>query len=432
MNIDHGEQNPLSGYIGAVVVLVVSVAISLNKKANYIFIDFTLFQKLLLMLLFTLIAMLVAEFFGRKSYIKIGVVKLRPSVIPPNISYLLRSAFFRWLSLTFMFFIMWYCVKNHYYFTKEPFQLTRKFFDYVFLAYLILGYPYIVFTLHKKWGIFYEYNDYGILLMIAFKSTVNFIFQKNNHQYLARLKNRRIKKVFLVYLVNFFFGTLMIQFLLEEFRGFDKSLHQILADNFSTLSFFKQYHTWYLVFYYELFVIDVSIAIIGYFVASRWLDNRTRNVETTMSGWIAAIMCYPPMNTGFTNQFINYNSPATYNLITNEIALMIIMALILICFTIYVWATLVLGFRFSNLTNRGIITRGPYSVVRHPAYISKNLAWWLDNTFVLSNLWTSIALVVWNLIYILRGFTEERNLSQDPNYREYCETVKWRFIPKVF
>ena len=34
------------------------------------------------------------------------------------------------------------------------------------------------------------------------------------------------------------------------------------------------------------------------------------------------------------------------------------------------------GFRFSNLTHRGILTHGPYAWTKHPAYLSKNLFWW--------------------------------------------------------
>ncbi len=43
---------------------------------------------------------------------------------------------------------------------------------------------------------------------------------------------------------------------------------------------------------------------------------------------------------------------------------------------VYAWATVAFGFRFSNLTDRGIITNGPYAWTKHPAYVSKNLFWW--------------------------------------------------------
>jgi len=83
------------------------------------------------------------------------------------------------------------------------------------------------------------------------------------------------------------------------------------------------------------------------------------------------------------------------------------------------------------LTNRGVVDIGPYKYVRHPAYVSKNFSWWLDNTFVLTNIWASIALAMWNVIYVLRTMTEERHLKMDKEYRAYIKKVKYRFIPKV-
>ena len=40
--------------------------------------------------------------------------------------------------------------------------------------------------------------------------------------------------------------------------------------------------------------------------------------------------------------------------------------------------------------------------------------------------------IVWTFIYYMRAMTEERHLSLDPDYREYCKKVKYRFIPKVW
>ena len=45
--------------------------------------------------------------------------------------------------------------------------------------------------------------------------------------------------------------------------------------------------------------------------------------------------------------------------------------------SVYGWAALSFGIRFSNLTHRGIITSGPYRFTKHPAYVAKNISWWL-------------------------------------------------------
>ncbi|MCG3776215.1 MAG: hypothetical protein JW395_3067 [Nitrospira sp.] len=87
--------------------------------------------------------------------------------------------------------------------------------------------------------------------------------------------------------------------------------------------------------------------------------------------------------------------------------------------------------RFSNLTNCGIITSGPYRWTKHPAYLAKDASWWLINIPFLppdGSLATAVKPFVMlgfvNLIYLLRAKTEERHLSQDPVYREYSEFIR--------
>ena len=215
-------------------------------------------------------------------------------------------------------------------------------------------------------------------------------------------------------------------------KGFLNAYHTVTSSRFEQFTFFQKYRSIYLVLYHLLFIVDVGIATIGYTIATRWLQNRTKSVDTTLSGWMAALICYPPLNTGFSDQFIGYGRVHTHTVVTNETVSMLLMAGILLLFTLYVWATLALGFKFSNLTNRGIVDRGPYAYVRHPAYAAKNLAWWLENTFVLSNFWAAFALFIWNIIYVLRGITKERHLSKDDSYKKYCKKVQYRFIPRLF
>jgi protein-S-isoprenylcysteine O-methyltransferase Ste14 len=293
--------------------------------------------------------------------------------------------------------------------------------------------PYIFFTLKYKGAHRYEIGDYAILSIVGLKSLLQWAFAKILHKERPRYKlykNRRVKKVLLLYLVNFFFLTLMARFIIQEFHGFEHELQKIFSQNFSHLHWYNQYKTSFLLLFHLLFTIDVGIAIIGYAFASRWLLNRTRSVDQTLSGWMVALICSPPINT-ITTQFFGYTGLPTHNLFSDERILAAILTIVIVLYFIYVWATVALGFKFSNLTNRGIVDRGPYAVVRHPAYVAKNSAWWVDNTFVLTNIWATLALAVWNIIYILRGLTEERHLAHDREYREYQQKVKYKFIPKM-
>jgi protein-S-isoprenylcysteine O-methyltransferase Ste14 len=180
-----------------------------------------------------------------------------------------------------------------------------------------------------------------------------------------------------------------------------------------------------------LSVTDLTIALIGYLTSMRLLDTQFVSTEPTASGWIAALICYPPFN--FLLQTYIWSKVylwpeaafAAQPIVSSIAAVLIVLLMI-----IYVWATISFGMRFSNLSNRGIINHGPYAWVRHPAYASKNVAWWLA---ILPSLaaapWLGMALLGVNLIYAARAWTEERHLLKDVHYQEYSKRILWRFIP---
>jgi protein-S-isoprenylcysteine O-methyltransferase Ste14 len=111
----------------------------------------------------------------------------------------------------------------------------------------------------------------------------------------------------------------------------------------------------------------------------------------------------------------------------------IIRIAVVVLMGIYAWATLSLGTRASNLTNRGIVATGAYKYVRHPAYIAKVTAWWVTLVPILAdNPMAITGMLVWTVVYFLRAVTEERHLLHDADYINYCSKVKWRFIPGVY
>jgi steroid 5-alpha reductase family enzyme len=99
------------------------------------------------------------------------------------------------------------------------------------------------------------------------------------------------------------------------------------------------------------------------------------------------------------------------------------------------------GFRFSNLTHRGIITSGPFRFTKHPSYVSKNIAWWLISVPFLSKsspldaVWFSAGLMFINSLYFVRAISEEAHLSEDPTYVAYAEWINehgiFRWVTKL-
>jgi len=401
-----------AGYAGALTLILGSGLLF------YVNLEIAHNQQILLLIFTAFILMLMHEFMTNPGLFKSFRYNYKTNIY--------KSALVRYLAYITLAYIPYFIISNHYYYTEIQFKNAAILYQFIFISVLVIGYPYILLTLKLKGHSKYDFNDYGILFLIA----VTHLFKKLSGKK-SYIGNRRIKKIFLVMAVNFFFLTLMAQFAENEYVQFSNAFRELIH-NFETNSFFKNYHAIYLTIFHLLFVVDVGIAVIGYSVASRWLGNRTKSVDMTVSGWLFALLCYPPMNNGFSDSFIGYGKAFDNYPAPSEPILMILMVAILLCYFLYVWATITLGFKFSNLTNRGIITGGAYRYFRHPAYATKNTAWWLDNVWVFYNIWAVVGLAIWNFIYFMRGITEERNLIKDKAYRAYQDQTKYRFIPGVY
>ncbi len=80
---------------------------------------------------------------------------------------------------------------------------------------------------------------------------------------------------------------------------------------------------------------------------------------------------------------------------------------------------------------RGIVTRGPYRLVRHPIYLGYLIA---HIGFLATNLSirNAAVLVVLYAAQVWRMHREELALSTDASYVTYMADVRWRLIPGVF
>jgi protein-S-isoprenylcysteine O-methyltransferase Ste14 len=173
--------------------------------------------------------------------------------------------------------------------------------------------------------------------------------------------------------------------------------------------------------------VDVVVFTVGYLVELPQLGNSIRSVEPSLFGWVVCLMCYPPFN---KFSFEYFGTLEWSELPARDGGLAIIVTIVaLLLWAVYLSATIALGWKASNLTNRGIVCRGPYKYVRHPAYAAKVAAWALGACFLGERaLMVIVALCV---VYVLRALTEERHLSTDSDYITYKEKVRWRFIPGV-
>ncbi|MBI1286814.1 MAG: DUF1295 domain-containing protein [Flavobacteriales bacterium] len=236
------------------------------------------------------------------------------------------------------------------------------------------------------------------------------------------------KRNLLFALVKFFFTPIMIKFVVGNFNAIQFKLNFFASHEMDwfSMQFFNDH--FYGLALAAIFMIDTAFFAFGYLFEARWLKNRIRSVDTTFFGWLVALACYPP----FTDSVAKWapwhtNDYAWFGSTELTFAVRILLLTLLVG---YVAATVSLGTKCSNLTNRGIVTKGAYAIVRHPAYFCKNLFWWIVLIpAIFNNPWAILGMVFWTLIYFFRAITEERHLVKDPDYRAYCAKVKWRFVP---
>jgi len=174
--------------------------------------------------------------------------------------------------------------------------------------------------------------------------------------------------------------------------------------------------------------VDVFVFAIGYLTEMPQLNNNIKSVEPTLFGWAICLICYPPFNAAcfsiFDFELFGYKQPL-------GVAGMVVGTILLtILWGIYTSASIALGFKASNLTNRGIVMKGPYRFVRHPAYSAK-VALWIVSALLLGSMNTLLAFIL-VIVYSLRAWTEERHLKKDQDYVAYIEKVRWKIFPGVF
>jgi len=210
-----------------------------------------------------------------------------------------------------------------------------------------------------------------------------------------------------------------------------------LCDNLPGLIYrgWPDFLTGFHYFHNFLFTIDLAFVSCGYVLTLRWVQSHVRSAEPTALGWTAALMCYMPFWKMIGDLYLGYWGDNSWDRWINpgQPLLYLWGGAILFFETIFVWATISFGLRFSNLTHRGIVRTGPYYFTKHPAYISKIIAFlliavpWLDSRGLEQSVRNCLMLSGLAFIYWIRARTEERHLSSiDATYAVYANEVRQR------
>lgn len=217
--------------------------------------------------------------------------------------------------------------------------------------------------------------------------------------------------------VKLFFLPLLVSWVINN------SFHQASLTRAFTFNLVAL-NAWLLAFF---IYVDTLLFCFGYIFEFKFLNNEIRSVESTFLGWLVCLWCYPPFN-NFSYRIFDHRLIDLSHTWPSWLLLAVTL-LITALWGIFSWASVALGAKASNLTNRGTVSSGPYRYVRHPAYAAKLLVFYLQGIF-LGQYYLGL-LFGFTIIYALRAWTEERHLSLDPDYRAYKELVKWRFIPGI-
>ncbi len=296
----------------------------------------------------------------------------------------------------------------------------------IFIFYLLSAFPYYLWKREKDLD-----DNHLFVVLRLFVRTV-----REGWRYVERFtvdrdvsaphitKKEKVSLLFLM--VKAFFLPIMLNFF---FNNLGTTINFFRNSEFLVLTQYSFIKVVYPGLIALIFLVDTGYFVVGYSLDFKSMKNTIRSVEPTFLGWFVALICYPPFN-NVGSAYLPWG-PKEQFMYGSYTATLVGIGFVLVLFLIYLWATISLGSKCSNLTNRGIISNGAYRYVRHPAYICKVAAWWIMLVPTMTGVFF-FSMLGWSFIYFLRAITEERHLMADPDYREYVKKVPYRFIPGLY
>ncbi|HEY0114420.1 MAG TPA: DUF1295 domain-containing protein [Allosphingosinicella sp.] len=296
-----------------------------------------------------------------------------------------------------------YCIGRWYW--RDPYLFSMELFTYAALPMLVLSVPYVLWLdrrLNEPRDGAWHFGQWLIGRTREVDREIMFDFFRS-------------------WAIKAFFLAFMLAIVPGNWSG------TVSAESAWILADPANLARWLITF---MFMIDVTLASVGYVLTFKVLDAHIRSANPYASGWAAALMCYPPFIMMAPGGPLDYH-PGTAewtHWMADQPILMAVTGFWLVFLTgIYAWATVAFGIRFSNLTHRGVLTHGPYAWSKHPAYLSKNLFWWFavlpflaTTGSLVDAVRNTVVLALVSGVYYWRARTEERHLSEDPAYRDYA------------
>ncbi len=196
----------------------------------------------------------------------------------------------------------------------------------------------------------------------------------------------------------------------------------------------------------------VAAILPGYLFSARIFGTHVRRIAHSWFAYTVTLACYSPFMMGVFTRWFNYhpfNPEPDWNKpwvsqFSQDITMLYVLGVMILVFEVFhYWGEGIFGIRSSNLTNRGIITAGPYRYCKHPVYVAKCASWllmWLPfmtGDTAMDCLRQTLSYVGVCVVFGARAWAEERILAEDPVYVAYALWVEQhglfspvtRFIP---
>lgn len=442
----------ITGVIGTVVLLLMGIYFGLQRAhLNGVpWLDLELKQEKYAVMLVTLgvvgACMVIVELIRLARFPGYQFIRRDPLLVEGKVVQFLAECLKSYLLLIVLFAV---CRWAYHSFNEYGFRPNHSYYqpwfytlDFLWQLFLIGGFPYIALTRAFKYNPAEDKKDYALLTQRVLCYLLSAIpaFASLRPQF--TIDDKRAARGLAV---KFFFAPVMTVFFFDNFHHMQNNADYLISNaipkwidgTYNMANFGKDMGN---VLTNLIFTIDVGLAWCGYVISSRWVDNNTVSAEPTTLGWLVCLISYPPFRV-IGGWFLTGPGESLYTQIPYQGLVMFFGTLMVLSYFFYMLPTIWFGLRFSNLTHRGIIRKGPFAVVRHPAYAAKNLAWWLVGlpsaiyAGYIDGFGQAVfyvgGLILLTAIYYARAITEERHLSFDPDYVEYCKHVKYRFIPGV-
>ena len=310
------------------------------------------------------------------------------------------------------------------------YEANQNFYAMFVYLYLVAGLPYFYITLLCRASRREDFYDPAVRILHMLKQPIlRFIRGDSLRSTLRVFRNRYNRKVILNLVMRAYFIPIMIMQVLA-YLPFALNLHSAVFDTHDLLTILIWLSA-------MLWLLDTVNAAMAYLLESRWLENRSRSIDMTITGWMVCFFCYEPLN-NITGAFLPF-APflATGNvdalIIPSNDFLVGLKIAEIILLSVHIYIDVGLGPSVANITLKKLQTRGPYALVRHPGTTTK-LLFWFTVSFGYSEFWSApfiLGYLGWAALYIARALTEERHLRQHAEYRAYQQKVRYRFIPGV-